>query len=1039
VSVIIDLSLLVWYETDNDYCIMKSILTGENHPEYFHKGKTVFSEIFEGINDGNKNKDAFIFNDTVYSYEFFKKRIIQIVDLLDKKGVKKGDRLVIKLKRDPDLICTIFAVSLLGGIYVPVSPLYPKSMVDFILEDSESVFFVTSEEGVPCGDSSVVNISLKELRSVERDIEDILPDISLDEESYVLYTSGTTGVPKGVAIRHKSILNDVYYMVRTQMDESHYDRVLFSTNICFDQSLEEILPGLLLYKTIIVAQDFYDTKCLNQSPTLVVATPTVFRSVISDSFLPRSVTAVVLGGEKVNVKDIEDIFRTTNVSIVFNSYGPTECTDQCCVKKYCRDDKDLNISVGFPIANTMVYVLDENLRPVDYGEVGEIYISGAGVSPGYLNRDDSNSKNFIRDPFSTDEVKMFKTGDFGMINSSLELECIDRIDNQIKLNGQRIESDAVVNAMMSIEGVKSAVLNVHVDSRGFGSLYAYMTPKSVNLTKVKSMLQKKFPASHVPSNFFLLSKFPETSNGKLDVKSLPVKKRRADEVTVSKPTNKIERDISELFKQVLRISGEVGRFENFYELGGHSILASQLVSRINNQYGISLDMLSFVENPTPKKLADLITEHVKDTDIDFKSDLLSIQQDLREFPEGGKNILVIGSGISGLKTALFLKKKGVVFDIIEKNSRVGGVWLKTSKKSKLQVTSDNYEIDGSHKYSKAYPQRDEVIDHIESVYRDSGIFEKIQFNSEVVDVGYNEAKKIIVTTKSNEAVHEKEYDSIVVCTGRLQEQNLPAWASNCHMAGRAFHASELDSFDLKDKDVVVVGAGSYAVESFISAHEQGARNVTLIARKTYWVLPSFAEIVLNSYIDKETLKLKDDYYVGTSKLRLLLIEYYKTRNLEHFIPEDENSSFGVEASTSDFFFDAAQKDNSTLIVGEIDHIIDNDLYLKTGIRIKYDYIICGTGYKTPKFDFLKRISGSKTYIYKGYMSLSDPRIAFVGLIDDIISFVKPLEENIQYAFNAITKKACRPSLAKIKSWISETPSDMILNYKSFISLMRDDE
>ncbi|MFM2383566.1 MAG: D-alanine--poly(phosphoribitol) ligase, subunit 1 [Candidatus Parcubacteria bacterium] len=1029
---------------------MQSIITGPENKNIFEKNQTVFESIISGINCENISKTAIICKDKSYTYEQFLVRVKEIYTEIQSKGVKRGDSVCFLLDRDLDLLCTIFAIALTGATYIPISPLYPASMVEFILNDSVSNYFITQNKY----SSLLTKISTSSsVIFIEKNssVTDNLPAVaftfpkiaSLDDVAYVLYTSGTTGVPKGVAIKHRSLLNDIHFMTHMQAKEHVFDITLFSTNICFDQSVEEIFPALSLYKTIIIANDFYDNFWIGHLPTLVVATPTVFRTGITYMKLPQSTKTLVLGGEKLVEADIENVFKHTNIDTIYNSYGPTECTDQCCVKTYTRDGIDRTVSVGTPILNTSIYILDPEFQPVPVGEIGEIYVAGEGVSAGYVNRPELNSKMFVPDIIQSNDVelKMYKSGDLGKINDKGELVCIDRIDKQIKLNGQRIEGGAIINTMLKVPGISAATLNVHVDDTGTGRLFGYVMPETADTEKIRQVLTTTYPSNHVPIKIFALKEFPETLNGKLDTNRLPItsiEKTRSDIVA---PANDTEVRLVHLFKSILKIDGPISITDNFYELGGHSILAAQLLSQINNTFKSSMSMLDFLTDPRPIYLSSLLSNDSQlNSDDVKKAALSSIMTDPSTFLEGGKKVLVIGSGVAGIRVATFLKQLGTDFSIVEKNSRVGGVWLNTSKDSKLQVTSDTYQLDDQHPFQSLYPNRDEVIEYLEKYTQEQGFLNRIQFNTEVVDIHYTSDKKFNAVLKKNGVENVTEFDSVIICTGRLQVPYIPKWANNCYMTNRACHSSAIDKQDLQGKDIVVVGAGSYAIESFILAHKRGAKSVTLLARKTYWILPSFAESALNSYINPDTVDFKEDYSAGTSLLRSQLSNYYKINGLEKLIPRPEYSGLGVETSTSDDFFAFARLSNSHFVIDEVDHIVDQKIFLKNSVQeLNYDYLICATGYHVPEYSFLKTICGLKPFLYKGYMSLNDPRITFVGLTDDIISFVKPLKFNIEAAYNCIRSISQRPSIEKIRQWVVDTPYDLLVKYKSYLDWIKQDE
>lgn len=1016
-----------------------------NYRDFYKNPNIIHKQIIDNINKNNCFKIALIHADKKVNYLDFKKNVIQLANLLHLKGVKKGDVVGVLLDRDFDLIYTIFAVSLLGATYLPLSPLYPDTMIDFVIKDSGMGFMVTKSKFKKIGKLLTINLDIlgDAISKVDSDNLSFSVIVGLDDLSYIIYTSGTTGVPKGVAITHKSLINDIYFIVKDQIkDTCLLEVTLFSTNICFDQSVEEIYPALFTFNTVVIVQDFFDNSWVEHGVTLAITTPSVFLAQLGIGTVPNSIKGLVLGGERLTKKDISEVFTKTKISILYNSYGPTECTDQCAVKYYTRSDLPIDtISIGSPISNTNIYILDESLNKVKNGHVGEIYISGDGVAYGYVKRPELNKKSFIKDPFC-DGFVMYKSGDLGVFLDNGEVRCLGRVDNQLKVNGIRIESESVEAVIKeSDNSISKVFVIIKTDLNHLDRLVAYVTPKTVDTNLLLSNLKLKLPTNYLPHKILAIEEFPMTLNGKMDVYRLPLwDDGKKDICDILKPNDDVELKVLNFIKEVLSVNYEISMDSNFYDLGGHSILAAQLISKVNAEYKTMLNMTDFVVDANAYYLTSLIKNSFNNKYVvKIKKDMKSIFQENKNKPFSSGKILVVGAGMSGIKTALLLKRKGIDFDIIDKNKMFGGIWIHgANSTSKLQTPSFHYNLEEKYKYKKLYPTRNEVIEYCKNLTEKESLVDHFIPETEILDINYSHQNQLKVTLFSNHEKKENEYSAVIVCTGRYQKPYLPRWANNCFMTHKACHACDLDKVNVEGKDIVVVGAGSYAIEAFCFAYKNKAKSVTLISRKTYWILPNFADALLDTAIDMDTLKLKDDYNQITNDLKLQLLNFYIKHNIEKLIPDSENSNFGIKITTSDEFFKVVNSEKTKVLIDEVGSIFDNEITLKSGNKIAFDYMICATGYYPPKFDFLNTITNKTPYLYKGYLLLNEPRIGFVGLQDDFVSFIKPLDTNVELVYNSISDLAKRPSVESVSRWIDDTPYDLITNYKTYLEWIQQD-
>lgn len=615
---------------------VKLFNTYSKYPE----NKTVHQLITEASKLYSSNI-AIFFEQTRITYRQLNEKSNQLAYALKEVGVKRGDIVAITLERSEKMLITLLAIMKTGAAYLPIDPEYPEERIRFMLEDSNPVVILSSRQ--------LTVEYLKHSRQIL--VDELWPtlhryskneckvEVNASDIVYILYTSGSTGRPKGVRIAHQSLVNFLFSFRKT-LSVRENDKFLGLTTLSFDISALELYLPLAAGASVDIlpvriARDGYLLlrKIKDANPTIVQATPATWQMLLeADSKNELFIRTICSGGEALS-KDLAGklMVRSTNL---FNLYGPTETTIWSTAKKIAAVDKA--ITIGKPIDNTQVYILDEHLLPVTENEIGEIFISGDGLAEGYHKRLELTNEKFISDPFQPKPGgKMYRTGDAGRLLPNGEIECLGRIDQQIKIRGYRIEPGEIEYCLAKQKNIKAAVVILREDQPGDQRLVAYViqndvraairetfgglnrTPanaemydrETINLQvqNWKQSLKSYLPLYMIPSDIIIVNDFPLTPNGKIDRKNLPTPQALA--VTPVEQTlnvSPVERKVTEIWKSILKIE-KIARDDNFFEIGGHSLLAMRMLSNIQKEFNLEIS-LSDIFNSSLKVLAEKIDQ-----------------------------------------------------------------------------------------------------------------------------------------------------------------------------------------------------------------------------------------------------------------------------------------------------------------------------------------------------------------------------------------------------------------------------------------------
>jgi amino acid adenylation domain-containing protein len=541
------------------------------------------------------------------TYRELNERANRLAHCLRRKGVTPGSLVALCVDRTADLIIAPLAVLKAGAAYLPLDPSFPKDRLAYIMEDAQAPVLLTArslEGRLPRARRVVFS---DEADAAAGNLEALSTPESL---AYVRYTSGSTGRPKGVEIHHRALVN----LLRSMQREPGFtasDALLAVTTFSFDISELELFLPLIAGGRVVVAsrEEARDPRRLMERLresrcNVLQATPAAWRGLIEAGWSGQKNLRALCGGEALPRDLAEQLMP--RVAELWNVYGPTETTVWSAVHRVSQEAGP--VAIGHPIDNTQVYILDKQAKLAPVGVVGELAIGGAGVSRGYLRREELTAERFVPHPFEAGE-KVYLTGDLARWRPDGVLECLGRIDNQVKIRGFRIELGEIEAALLDHEDVREAAVRVWPDASGNLSMAAYVAG-SEGLARpdlLRNFLEQKLPEYMIPARFVKLDALPLTPNGKVDRNALPEPAEMNPGVAFVAPRNEMERRLAAIFESVLE-SGPVGVQESFFDLGGHSFLVSRLLRRVEAEFGHRLSMGAVFEAPTVERLAAAIQD-----------------------------------------------------------------------------------------------------------------------------------------------------------------------------------------------------------------------------------------------------------------------------------------------------------------------------------------------------------------------------------------------------------------------------------------------
>lgn len=567
---------------------------------------------------------ALQFETQTLTYAALNERANQLAHYLRSLQVTPDTPLAICLEPGFDLLIGILAILKAGCGYVPLDPHYPVERLQYMLADTQASVLITHSDFV----SIFANVMTTRLcLDVTTQAIDACATTNPDHRNqatdlaYVIYTSGSTGKPKGVMITHRNV-SHFFHWFGLALPVTTDDIVDFSSSISFDFSVPNTLFPLTRGASIAICPEasrkdsfLYLNHLQARRVSVIKITPSHFRQLkefVTPEHALTHLRWIIFGGESSYVKDVQDWLLQYPELKIFNEYGPTEATVATSWvivdKENIRQFKHV-LPIGKPALNSQLYILDDALKPVAVGERGELYIGGEGVARGYLNRPEVTAERFIPNPFSNHpESRLYKTGDVCRWLPDGNIEFIERVDHQVKIRGFRIEISEIEMNLVSHPGIREAAVlapDSLIDQTGEKRLVAYcvaQTPEAVpSVQTLREHLQYGLPEYMIPTIFVMMDALPLTPNGKLDRKALPLPVMSRAESYMA-PRNDMERSLAQIWCDVLNLP-EIGIQDNFFDLGGHSLTASRIISRIGKQHKKAIKLQDFYQAPTIESLA----------------------------------------------------------------------------------------------------------------------------------------------------------------------------------------------------------------------------------------------------------------------------------------------------------------------------------------------------------------------------------------------------------------------------------------------------
>ena len=596
-------------------------------------------ELFEEQVERTPDDIALVFDDQQWTYRELNSRANQLARYLQSCGVRPQARVGICVERSLELIVGLLGILKAGGVYVPLDANYPVARLQYMLEDTQAPILITQENLVEASakeNSSLASVMAdapckvvclardwKEIETQSR--ENLDSEVSSDRCAYIIYTSGSIGKPKGVEVSHRGIARLVF---GADYADFGVDRTfLHLAPTAFDASTFEIWGALLhggkcvLYPSRVPSAAELAEVLTKHGVTTLWLTASLYNWVIDEA--PQAllgVKQVLVGGEALSLTHVRKGLEQLPQTQLINGYGPTESTTfACCYRIPRRLDAHLrSIPIGKPIGNTRVYVLDSDLNPVPIGMAGELYIGGDGLALGYLNDAQLTAAKFIKHCFDGEPAQgLYRTGDRARYLPDSNIEFLGRLDNQVKIRGYRIELGEIETVLAQHRAVRESVVIAREDEAGFPStalgtgkqLVAYVVPKesAPPASELRAHLKAKLPDYMVPSAFVILDFLPLTPNGKVDRNALPPFDRDTvirDPIFVA-PGNAREKAIADIWAEILGVK-RISVHDNFFDLGGHSLKATQVVSRLRKAFQSDIPLRHMFEFPTIAELAAVI-------------------------------------------------------------------------------------------------------------------------------------------------------------------------------------------------------------------------------------------------------------------------------------------------------------------------------------------------------------------------------------------------------------------------------------------------
>jgi amino acid adenylation domain-containing protein len=595
-----------------------------NQTEVEYSEDKCVHQLFEEQSAKTPNANAVAFGNDTLNYAELNRRANRLAHYLIALGVEPESRVAICAERSLEMIVAQLAVLKAGGAYVPLDPAYPGARLSYLLQDTASCTVITQPRWSRFFTDFRGSLAVLDTRGegeAWHDHPDTNPDVrgvTASHLAYIMYTSGSTGIPKGAMIAHRAIrrlvLNNGYAEFTPE------DKVAFASNPAFDATTLEVWAPLLNGGCVVVIDqsELLDPERFRQTLKrqavsalwLTVGLFNQYADVLGEEF--SRLRYLLVGGDRLDCRAIAHVLERNPPQHLLNGYGPTETTTFAATHEVkLAPENGRSIPIGRPITNTQIYILDAQQQPVPIGVTGELYIGGEGVARGYLNQPALTAERFLPDPFGGNGLtRMYKTGDIGRWLADGSIEFVGRNDFQVKIRGFRIELGEIEARLAGHEAVQDVVVVAREDATGDKRLVAYYTTlegedgkeQTVGPEQLRTYLATRLPEYMVPAAYARLSSLPLNANGKLDRKALPEPEGDVHSVRrYEAPSGHMETALAMIWADVLKLE-RVGRYDNFFELGGHSLMVMRVIARLRQSLGVETPVRDLFAQPV---LADL--------------------------------------------------------------------------------------------------------------------------------------------------------------------------------------------------------------------------------------------------------------------------------------------------------------------------------------------------------------------------------------------------------------------------------------------------
>ncbi|WP_025029028.1 non-ribosomal peptide synthetase, partial [Caldalkalibacillus mannanilyticus] len=597
----------------------EQILRVFNNSEADYPREKTIQQLFEEQAARAPERIAVIHENQVITYGELNERANRLARTLRAEGVQADHLVAIMVERSVDMLVGIIAILKAGGAYVPLDPEYPEDRLYYMLEDSGAQVLLTQRHLEDRLSYSGTKLVLDDDASYHEDGSNLASVNQPQNLAYVIYTSGTTGKPKGTLIEHKNVVR-LLFNDHNLFDFNENDVWTLFHSYCFDFSVWEMY-GALLYGGKVVVVPSLTAKnpkqflqlLKDQQVTILNQTPTYFYKVLQEEAAEGgkglALRNVIFGGEALSPYLLKDWKSKYPHIQLINMYGITETTVHVTYKEITEVEiEQAKSNIGQPIPTLSTYILDEHRNLLPVGVMGELYVAGEGVARGYLNRPDLTAEKFVDNPFKPGE-RMYRSGDLARWLPDGNLEYLGRIDHQVKIRGFRIELGEVESQLLKLDSMREGIVLAQKDEAGQEDLCAYFTAeREWNVSELRTALSQELPSYMIPSYFVQLEQMPLTPNGKVDRRALPKPTTGLQTGTeYVAPRTEIEEKLVQVWQEVLGVA-TIGVKDNFFDLGGHSLRATTLVSKIHKELNIDLALRTIFQAPTVEELAQIVSE-----------------------------------------------------------------------------------------------------------------------------------------------------------------------------------------------------------------------------------------------------------------------------------------------------------------------------------------------------------------------------------------------------------------------------------------------